>query len=116
MPYAVVIWKRGTNTVDIAGLKPDDLEYLQKIPCLSARLDVDSEGFMRFGPSPSAKQFCVKPAVVLTGLEVLGFKVVTTTATATSYPSPNNKSGGVISTTEYSWTLRREFTEPEPQD
>lgn len=44
MPYAVVIWKRGTNTVDIAGLKPDDLEYLEKIPCLSARLDVDSEG------------------------------------------------------------------------
>lgn len=44
MPYAVVIWKRGTNTVDIAGLKPDDLEYLEKIPCLSARLDTDSEG------------------------------------------------------------------------
>jgi len=115
MPYAVVIWKRGTNTVDIAGLKPDDLEYLEKIPCLSARLDVDSEGFIRFGPSANTKHYNVKPAVVLTGLEVLGFKVVTTTATATSFPSPNNKTG-VISTTEYSWTLRREFSEPEPQD
>lgn len=44
MPYAVVIWKRGSNTVSIAGLKEDDLVYLEKIPCLSARLDVDSEG------------------------------------------------------------------------
>jgi len=69
-------------------------------------------GFIRFGPT-TVKQHCtVKPAVVLTGLEVLGFKVVTTTATNVSIP--NNSSKGV--TTEYSWTLRREFSEPEPQD
>ncbi|CAG7785614.1 unnamed protein product [Allacma fusca] len=105
MPYAVVIWKRGSHVVDIAGLKPDDLIYLEKIPCLSSRLEVDTEGFIRFGPSVSNKQNSVKPAVVLTGLEVLGFKVVTTTATT--------KTGN---TTEYSWTLRREFSEPEPQD
>ena len=82
------------------------VEYkkLTKLICL-----VYSEGFIRFGPSSSNKQMnCVKPAVVLTGLEVLGFKVVTTTATC----SPS-KSGNC---TEYSWTLRREFTEPEPQD
>jgi len=44
MPYAVVIWRRGSNVVDIAGLKPDDLTYLEKIPCLSTRLEVDTEG------------------------------------------------------------------------
>src|SRR4051794_4047865 len=108
MPYAVVIWKRGSHVIDIAGLKPDDLIYLEKIPCLSSRLEVDAEGFIRFGPSASNKHNCVKPAVVLTGLEVLGFKVVTTTATS----SPT-KSG---TSTEYSWTLRREFSEPEPRD
>jgi len=73
-------------------------------------------GFIRFGPtSSSTKHYTVKPAVVLTGLEVLGFKVVTTTATSVSNPiCSNNTKSGV--TTEYSWTLRREFSEPEPQD
>lgn len=48
MPYAVVIWRRGSYVVDIAGLKPDDLSYLEKIPCLSTRLEVDSEGLSDF--------------------------------------------------------------------
>jgi len=108
MPYAIVIWRRGSNVVDIAGLKPEDLKSLEKIPCLSTRVEVDSEGFIRFGPSNAAKRNPVKPAVVLTGLEVLGFKVVATTAC----PCPKNE----LNTTEYSWTLRREFAEPEPQD
>lgn len=49
MPYAIVIWKRGSNVIDIAGLKPEDLIYLEKIPCMSSRYEVDSEGFVRFG-------------------------------------------------------------------
>jgi len=48
MPYAVVIWRKGSYEVDIAGLKPDDLSYLEKIPCLSTRLEVDSEGKEKF--------------------------------------------------------------------
>jgi hypothetical protein len=44
MPYAVVIWRRGSNVVDISGLKQDDLDSLEKIPCLASRLEVDSEG------------------------------------------------------------------------
>ncbi|XP_035703829.1 uncharacterized protein LOC110844763 isoform X2 [Folsomia candida] len=113
MPYSVVIWKRGSNVIDIAGLKPDDLIYLQKIPCLSNRLEVDSEGFIRFGPaSANVFQSSVKPTVILTALEVLGFKVVTTTATNVNMLT--NKL--TTTTTEYSWTLRREFSEPEPQD
>lgn len=115
MPYCVVIWRRGTLTVDIAGLKPEDLKYLEEIPCLSYQDGSDQEGFIRFGPSSLNR--CtdngsgnppIKIAVVLTGLEVLGFKVVTSTAT----PCSNLKG----TTMEYSWTLRREFSEPEPQD
>jgi hypothetical protein len=106
MPYSVVIWRRGSNIVDIAGLKPEDLKYLENIPCLSTRVEVDSEGFIRFGPSNASKYNPVKPTVVLSGLEVLGFKVVTTTACRSD--------NGL--TTEYSWTLRREFSVPEPQE
>jgi len=52
MPYSVVIWKRNSHYVDIAGLKKEDLKYLEEIPCLSNRLDgSDQEGFIRFGPT-----------------------------------------------------------------
>jgi hypothetical protein len=48
MPYAFVIWRKGSNVVDICGLKPDDLDYLEKIPCLTTRVEVDSEGLFTY--------------------------------------------------------------------
>lgn len=101
MPYILVRGKlrtfnqQDTRSVLVNGLKISDLEQLKRFDYTSDCGDGDK----------FAIAFKQHPCVILTALEVLGYKVVSSSSCA------NNK----LDNYEYMWTMRKEFSEPEPE-
>ncbi|XP_055593796.1 uncharacterized protein LOC129744997 [Uranotaenia lowii] len=74
----------------VSGLKAADLEQLNRFPC--------------GGYSDEATVVYLQhPCVILTALEVLGYRVVASSSTAVKQDY-----------NEYMWTMRKEFSDPEP--
>lgn len=96
MPYVIVRGnlaaydKRHQWRVLVSGLKADDIVQLD-----------------RFGSGGYCDDFTIvymhHPCVILSALEVLGYKVVD--SSSTSVKQDYN---------EYMWTMRKDFSEPEP--
>jgi len=76
----------------VSGLKPADIEQLNRFPC---------GGYS----DECSIVFLTHPTVILSALEVLGYRVVASSSTAVKQDY-----------NEYMWTMRKEFTEPEPAD
>lgn len=74
----------------VSGLKGGDIEQLNRFACGGYSDD-------------STIVYLQHPCVILTALEVLGYKVVASSSTAVKQDY-----------NEYMWTMRREFAEPEP--
>ncbi|XP_077292278.1 uncharacterized protein LOC143915478 [Arctopsyche grandis] len=74
----------------VSGLQAADIEQLKNFAC---------GGFS----DTSTIVYLQHPCVILTALEVLGYKVVASSSTAVKQDY-----------NEYMWTMRREFDEPEP--
>ncbi|XP_065163721.1 uncharacterized protein [Atheta coriaria] len=74
----------------VSGLKSEDLDQLSRFAC-GGYCDVSTIVFMHH------------PCVILTALEVLGYKVVASSSTGVKQDY-----------NEYMWTMRKEFSEPEP--
>lgn len=74
----------------VSGLKAADLEQLNRFPC---------GGYS----DESTIVYLQHPCVILTALEVLGYRVVASSSTAVKQDY-----------NEYMWTMRKEFNDPEP--
>lgn len=74
----------------VSGLKAADLEQLNRFPC---------GGYS----DESTIVYLQHPCVILTALEVLGYRVVASSSTAVKQDY-----------NEYMWTMRKEFHDPEP--
>lgn len=74
----------------VSGLKATDLEQLNRFPC---------GGYS----DESTIVYLQHPCVILTALEVLGYRVVASSSTAVKQDY-----------NEYMWTMRKEFHDPEP--
>lgn len=74
----------------VSGLKASDLEQLNRFPC---------GGYS----DESTIVYLQHPCVILTALEVLGYRVVASSSTAVKQDY-----------NEYMWTMRKEFNDPEP--
>lgn len=74
----------------VSGLKASDLEQLNRFPC---------GGYS----DESTIVYLQHPCVILTALEVLGYRVVASSSTAVKQDY-----------NEYMWTMRKEFHDPEP--
>lgn len=74
----------------VSGLKTADLEQLNRFP---------SGGYS----DESTIVYLQHPCVILTALEVLGYRVVASSSTAVKQDY-----------NEYMWTMRKEFHDPEP--
>lgn len=74
----------------VSGLKAADLEQLNRFPC---------GGYS----DESTVVYLQHPCVILTALEVLGYRVVASSSTAVKQDY-----------NEYMWTMRKEFNDPEP--
>ncbi|XP_058451125.1 uncharacterized protein LOC131430284 [Malaya genurostris] len=74
----------------VSGLKAADLEQLSRFPC---------GGYS----DESTIVYLQHPCVILTALEVLGYRVVASSSTAVKQDY-----------NEYMWTMRKEFHDPEP--
>lgn len=74
----------------VSGLKAADLEQLNRFPC---------GGYS----DESTIVYLQHPCVILTALEVLGYRVVASSSTAVKQDY-----------NEYMWTMRKEFPDPEP--
>lgn len=96
MPYILVrgnlaaYGQRYPWRVLVSGLKAADIEQLKRFA---------SGGYC----DESTIVYMQHPCVILTALEVLGYKVVA--SSSTSVKQDYN---------EYMWTMRKEFSEPEP--
>ncbi|XP_072381398.1 uncharacterized protein [Diabrotica undecimpunctata] len=96
MPYILVrgnlaaYGQRFPWRVLVSGLKTDDIEQLKRFA---------SGGYC----DDSTIVYMVHPCVILTALEVLGYRVVA--SSSTSVKQDYN---------EYMWTMRKDFSEPEP--
>lgn len=96
MPYILVrgnlaaYGQRYPWRVLVSGLKAGDIEQLKRFA---------SGGYC----DDSTIVYMQHPCVILTALEVLGYKVVA--SSSTSVKQDYN---------EYMWTMRKEFSEPEP--
>lgn len=96
MPYILVrgnlasYGARSPWRVLVSGLKAEDIEQLQRFA---------SGGYC----DDSTIVYMQHPCVILTALEVLGYRVVA--SSSTSVKQDYN---------EYMWTMRKEFSEPEP--
>lgn len=96
MPYILVrgnlaaYGQRYPWRVLVSGLKPADIEQLKRFA---------SGGYC----DDSTIVYMQHPCVILTALEVLGYRVVA--SSSTSVKQDYN---------EYMWTMRKEFSEPEP--
>lgn len=96
MPYILVRGNLSSYGKDyswrvlVSGLKACDIEQLKRFP---------SGGYC----DESTIVYLQHPCVVLTALEVLGYEVVA--SSSTSVKQDYN---------EYMWTMRKEFSEPEP--
>lgn len=74
----------------VSGLKAADLEQLNRFP---------SGGYS----DEATIVYLQHPCVILTALEVLGYRVVASSSTAVKQDY-----------NEYMWTMRKEFNDPEP--
>ncbi|XP_073941167.1 uncharacterized protein [Choristoneura fumiferana] len=74
----------------VSGLKASDIEQLKRFACGGYSDD-------------STIVYLQHPCVILSALEVLGYKVVASSSTAVKQDY-----------NEYMWTMRKEFSEPEP--
>lgn len=74
----------------VSGLKAADLEQLNRFPC---------GGYS----DESTIVYLQHPCVILTALEILGYRVVASSSTAVKQDY-----------NEYMWTMRKEFNDPEP--
>ncbi|XP_053672819.1 uncharacterized protein LOC128723132 [Anopheles nili] len=74
----------------VSGLKAADIEQLNRFPCGGYR-------------DESTVVYLQHPCVILTALEVLGYRVVASSSTAVKQDY-----------NEYMWTMRKEFSDPEP--
>lgn len=74
----------------VSGLKAGDIEQLKRFAC---------GGYC----DDSTIVYLQHPCVILSALEVLGYKVVASSSTAVKQDY-----------NEYMWTMRKEFSEPEP--
>ncbi|CAO1307813.1 unnamed protein product [Diamesa serratosioi] len=96
MPYLVIRGNLASYSqktpfrVMVSGLKAADIEQLNRFPC---------GGYS----DESTIVFLAHPCIILTALEVLGYRVVA--SSSTSVKQDYN---------EYVWTMRKEFNEPEP--
>lgn len=78
--------------VMVSGLKPVDIEQLNRFP------------YGGYSDECSIV-YLAHPCIILTALEVLGYRVVASSSTAVKQDY-----------NEYMWTMRKEFTEPEPTE
>ncbi|XP_071454193.1 uncharacterized protein [Hetaerina americana] len=96
MPYIIVrgnlasYSNRNPWRVLVSGLKADDIAQLKRFP---------SGGYC----DSSTIVYMQHPCVILTALEVIGYRVVASSSTAVKQDY-----------NEYMWTMRKEFSEPEP--
>uniref|UniRef100_A0A1L8DCP6 Uncharacterized protein n=1 Tax=Nyssomyia neivai TaxID=330878 RepID=A0A1L8DCP6_9DIPT len=96
MPYVLVRGNLASYShkypwrVLVSGLKAADIEQLNRFPC---------GGYS----DESTIVYLQHPCVILTALEVLGYRVVASSSTAVKQDY-----------NEYMWTMRKEFSEPEP--
>ncbi|BES89463.1 unnamed protein product [Nesidiocoris tenuis] len=96
MPYIIVRGNLASYDnrypwrVLVSGLKADDLEQLQRFNC---------GGYC----DNCTIVYLVHPTVILSALEVLGYHVVASSSTAVKQDY-----------NEYMWTMRKEFSEPDP--
>lgn len=96
MPYVLIRGNLASYShkypfrVLVSGLKASDLEQLNRFPC---------GGYS----DESTIVYLQHPCVILTALEVLGYRVVASSSTAVKQDY-----------NEYMWTMRKEFSDPEP--
>uniref|UniRef100_U5EE79 Uncharacterized protein n=1 Tax=Corethrella appendiculata TaxID=1370023 RepID=U5EE79_9DIPT len=96
MPYVLIRGNLASYShkypfrVLVSGLKAADIEQLNRFPC---------GGYS----DESTIVYLQHPCIILTALEVLGYRVVASSSTAVKQDY-----------NEYMWTMRKEFVEPEP--
>uniref|UniRef100_A0A0V0GED9 Uncharacterized protein n=1 Tax=Triatoma dimidiata TaxID=72491 RepID=A0A0V0GED9_TRIDM len=96
MPYIIVRGNLASYDnrypwrVLVSGLKAEDIDQLKRFAC---------GGYC----DDSTIVYLQHPTVILTALEVLGYQVVASSSTAIKQDY-----------NEYMWTMRKEFSEPDP--
>ncbi|XP_013111051.2 uncharacterized protein LOC106089660 isoform X2 [Stomoxys calcitrans] len=96
MPYVIIRGNLATYShkypwrVLVSGLKGSDIKQLDKFSC---------GGYS----DETTIVYLVHPCHILSALEILGYRVVASSSTAVKQDY-----------NEYMWTMRKEFSEPEP--